>query len=31
MKNHKIQADVAALGTVIDALDPLEEDKRLWS
>jgi len=30
MKNHKIQADVAALGTVIDALDPLEADKRLW-
>jgi hypothetical protein len=30
MKTHKIQAEVAALGTVIDALDPLEENKRLW-
>jgi hypothetical protein len=30
MKSQKIQADVAALGTVIDALDPLEETKRLW-
>ena len=30
MKTHKIQADVAALGTVIAALDPLEEHKRLW-
>jgi hypothetical protein len=30
MKTHTIQPDVAALGTVVDAIEPLEEPQRLW-
>lgn len=30
MKTHNVQPDVEALGTVIGALDPLDDDKRLW-
>jgi hypothetical protein len=30
MKTHAIQADVAALGTVVDAISGLDEQQRLW-
>jgi len=30
MKTHNIPPDVAALGTVVDAISPLKEPQRLW-